>query len=320
MVPLGPSFRQHARTVRDAAVAHGKQARLLIQGEEAEADLGVVEQLRDPLTHMIRNAIDHGVEPPDQRRARGKSAVATITVAARHEAGRLVVVVSDDGAGLDRARILARARERGLVADGQALAEREIHDLIFRPGFSTAESVTELSGRGIGMDVVRRNIASLRGSVEVASRAGEGTTLTLRLPLTLAVIPGFLVAAGDERYVLPLESVVECVDLPPGGADQGSGITDVRGEPVPYLRLRHVLGARADAAPRESLVVVDHGDALAGLVVEAALGEAQVVVQPLASPLQHVRGVTGSTILGDGRVALLLDVDALLREAVEARA
>jgi two-component system, chemotaxis family, sensor kinase CheA len=315
MVPLGPSFRQHARMVRDVAIARGKQARLAIQGEEVEADLGVVEQLRDPLTHLIRNAIDHGVEPADQRRARGKNPVATITVGARHEAGRLVVEVSDDGAGLDRARILARARERGLIGEGQALGEREAHEIIFRPGFSTAESVTELSGRGIGMDVVRRNIATLRGSVEIASRAGEGTTLTIRLPLTLAVIPGFLVAAGEERYVLPLESVIECLDLPPGSADGSAGVTELRGEAVPYLQVRRVLGAAGSASPRESLVLVEHGDGVAGLVVDAVLGEAQVVVQPLASPLQHVRGVTGSTILGDGRVALMLDVAALLREA-----
>ena len=315
MVPLGPGFRQHVRTVRDLSVACGKQARLAIEGEDVEADLAVVEQLRDPLTHMIRNAVDHGVEMPDERRARGKGATAIITLRAHHEAGQLVVQVADDGAGLDRARILARARERGLVGESQTLSEREIHDLIFRPGFSTAESVTEVSGRGVGMDVVRRNIASLRGSVEIASRPGEGTTLTIRLPLTLAVIPGFLVAAGDERYVLPLESVVECLDLPAGGVDSGaSGLADLRGEPVPYLRVRRVLGAGGAPSARESLVVVENGDRLAGLAVDALLGEAQIVLQPLGSPLRAVRGVSGSTILGDGRVALVLDVAALMRE------
>jgi two-component system chemotaxis sensor kinase CheA len=307
MVPLGASFRPHARTVRDAALAKGKQARLVIEGEEVEADLAVVEQLRDPITHMVRNAVDHGVERPDERRARGKEPVATITLRARHEAGQLVVEVADDGAGIDHARILARARERGLLRESQSLGEREIHELMFSPGFSTAESVTELSGRGIGMDVVRRNIASLR--------AGEGTTLTIRLPLTLAVIPGFLVAAGGERYVLPLECVVECLDLPSAGYDSGpTGVAELRGESVPYLRVADVLGAGARAAARECLVVVEHGEGLAGLAVDGLLGEAQIVVQSLGHPLHSVRGVSGSTILGDGRVALILDVAALLSE------
>jgi two-component system chemotaxis sensor kinase CheA len=315
MVPLGPSFRAHVRSVRDIALSCGKQATLAVEGAEVEADLAVVEQLRDPLTHMIRNALDHGLETPAERRARGKSDGGTITLRARHEAGQLVVQVADDGAGLDRARILARARERGLAAEGQALSEREIHELIFRPGFSTAAAVTDLSGRGIGMDVVRRNIASLRGSVDVASRAGLGTTLTIRLPLTLAVIPGFLVAAGGERYVLPLESVVECLDLPPSEVPSArSGLAELRGEPVPYLRVGRYLGA-SDAAERESLVVVENGDGLAGLAVDGLLGEAQIVVQPLGHPLQAVPGVAGSTILGDGRVALILDVTALMHEA-----
>ena len=315
MVPLGASFRPHARTVRDAALAKGKQARLVIEGEEVEADLAVVEQLRDPITHMVRNAVDHGVERPDERRARGKEPVATITLRARHEAGQLMVEVADDGAGIDQARILARARERGLLRESQSLGEREIHELMFSPGFSTAESVTELSGRGIGMDVVRRNIASLRGTVEVASRAGEGTTLTIRLPLTLAVIPGFLVAAGGERYVLPLECVVECLDLPSAGYDSGpTGVAELRGESVPYLRVADVLGAGGRAAARECLVVVEHGEGLAGLAVDGLLGEAQIVVQSLGHPLHSVRGVSGSTILGDGRVALILDVAALLGE------
>jgi len=316
MVPLGPSFRQHVRTVRDAALARGKQARLVIEGETVEADLAVVEQLRDPLTHMVRNALDHGVESPAARLARGKPPVGTITLRARREGSQLVVEVEDDGAGLDRARILARARQRGLVGAAQSLGEREIQELIFRPGFSTAERVTELSGRGVGMDVVRRNIAALRGVVEIASREGEGARLTIRLPLTLALIPGFLVAAGGERYVVPLENVLECVDLPAGGSDSGhAGVADLRGEPVPYLRVRRLLGAGGDAAPRESLVVLEHGTDIAGLAVDALLGEAQIVVKPMAHPLQAVRGISGSTILGDGQVALILDVAALVRDA-----
>jgi two-component system chemotaxis sensor kinase CheA len=316
MVPLGPSFRQHARTVRDVALALGKEVRLVIEGDDLEADLAVVERLRDPLTHMVRNALDHGVELPEVRRARGKDKVATITLRAYYAGGRLVVELADDGAGLDRDRILARARERGLVGAAQSLSEREIYELIFRAGFSTADSVTGLSGRGIGMDVVRRNIAALRGTVEIASRKGEGTVLTIHLPLTLAVVPGFLVAAGDERYVLPLENVVECLDLPPGqSATAAAGVVDLRGEAVPYLRVGRVLGAAGEAAARESLVVVEHGDLLAGLAVDALLGEAPIVMKPMGSLLGEVRGFSGSTVLGDGQVALILDVATLIRDA-----
>lgn len=324
MVPLGPTFRQHARTVRDLSIARGKHARLVVEGADVQADMAVVEQLRDPLTHMIRNAVDHGVEVAALRSASAKNPVATITLRAYHEAGQLVVQVEDDGAGLDRARILARARDRGLIGAAQSLSEREIQDLIFRPGFSTAESVTDLSGRGVGMDVVRRNVTAMRGAVEVASREGQGTTLTIRLPLTLTVIPGLLVAVGGERYVIPLDSVVECVGLPPRASDSAEkGVADLRGEPVPYLRVRRMLDAgghargeeAGGAVAHESLVIVEHGETLAGLVVDALLGEAQIVVKPLGHPLEAVRGVSGSTILGDGQVALILDVATLMREA-----
>jgi two-component system chemotaxis sensor kinase CheA len=210
------------------------------------------------------------------------------------------------------------AVKRGVITREQAdrMEPRELVNLIFRPGFSTATEVTNVSGRGVGMDVVRRNIASLRGVVEIASREGEGTTLTIRLPLTLALIPGFLVAAGGERYVVPLENVVECLDLAAGGSDAaGVGVTDLRGEPIPYVRIRRLFEARGDAPARERLVVVEDGDDVAGLAVDDLLGEAQIVLKPMGHPLQAVRGISGSTILGDGQVALILDVAALLREA-----
>jgi two-component system, chemotaxis family, sensor kinase CheA len=319
MVPLGPTFRQFTRTVRDLAATHGKQARLVIEGADVEVDTSVAEKIRDPLTHMIRNAMDHGIESPETRIAAGKDAVATIALRARHEGGSVVIELSDDGAGLQRARILARARARGLVTERAQLSEREIQELIFRPGFSTAESVTELSGRGVGMDVVRRNVASLRGNVEVASNEGQGTTFTLRLPLTLAVIAGFVVAAGGETYVLPMDTVQECVDLPAGGgaSRHGTGVLDLRGEPVPYLRLRSALGAGA-GGDRESVVVLSRDGGLAGLAVDAVLGEGQVVIKPLDRSLHGVRGIAGCTILGDGRVALILDVPSLMAEALAA--
>jgi two-component system, chemotaxis family, sensor kinase CheA len=316
MVPLGPTFRQLTRTVRDLATTHGKQARLVIEGADVEVDTSIAEKVRDPLTHMVRNAMDHGIELPQARIAAGKPAVATIVLRARHEGSNVVIELSDDGAGLQCARILARARTRGLVAEGAQLSEREIFELIFRPGFSTAESVTELSGRGVGMDVVRRNVASLRGSVEVASSEGQGASFTLRLPLTLAVIAGFVVAAGGETYVLPMDTVRECVDLPAGGdASHGTGVLDLRGEPVPYLRLRRALGA-GPGGGRESVVVVARDGGLAGLAVDAVLGEGQVVIKPLDRSLHGVRGLAGCTILGDGRVALILDVPSLMAEAL----
>ncbi len=317
MVPLGPTFRQFARTVRDLSAARGKQARLVVEGDDVEVDTSVIEKIRDPLTHMVRNAMDHGIETPETRLAAGKDAVATIALRARHEGSSVVIELSDDGAGLQHGRILARARERGMAGERALLSEREVHELIFRPGFSTADRVTEMSGRGVGMDVVRRNVASLRGTVEVASGEGRGTTFTIRLPLTLAVIQGFLVAAGGETYVVPLDVVRECVDLPASeaAAGHGTGVLDLRGEPVPYLRLRSALGAPGAGAERESVVVVSSDGGLAGLAVDTVLGEGQVVIKPLDHSLHGVRGLAGCTILGDGHVALILDVPSLMAEA-----
>src|SRR5262249_48660643 len=212
MVPVGPTFRGYARSVRDVAAAHGKSVRLVIEGEDVEVDTSVIEMIRDPLTHLVRNAVDHGIEAPALRAARGKDRTGTITLRARHEAGRIVIELSDDGAGLGRERILARARAMGRIDEGETLADTELHRLLFEPGFSTAEVVSDLSGRGVGMDVVRRNVEALRGSVGLESAEGHGTTVTIRLPLTLAIIRGFLVAIDDETYVIPLEAVTECVD------------------------------------------------------------------------------------------------------------
>ena len=333
MVPLGATFRPHARTVRDAALAKGKQARLVIEGEEVEADLAVVEQLRDPITHMVRNAVDHGVERPDERRARGKEPVATITLRARHEAGQLVVEVADDGAGIDHARILARARERGLLRESQSLGEREIHELMFSPGFSTAESVTELSGRGIGMDVVRRNITSLGGGVSVSSVKGEGTTITIQLPLTLAVLEGMIVGVADEQYIVPLEFVAEAI-MP--GANEIKTIVNqaslvaVRGEHLPIIRLSDVvqlppspLGEGRGEGPSKTdtqlCLVVEVDNRRAALLVDQLIGQQQLVVKSLDANLHSVPGVAGATILGDGRVALILDVSAITRNTASSR-
>jgi two-component system chemotaxis sensor kinase CheA len=317
MVPVGPTFRQHQRTVRELAMACDKQAQLEMTGEDVEVDTAVVERLRDPLLHLLRNAVDHGLEAPAVRLARGKPAGGTVRLSAAHEAGSVVVEVSDDGNGLDRARILARARERGLVSPGETPTDAALLSLIFEPGFSTATRVTDVSGRGVGMDVVRRSVEALRGTIEVSSREGEGTTFRMRLPLTLAIIEGFSVQAAEGVYVLPLEAVREVCELPEGEDPAlDRGLLGLRGKAVPFLRLRHLFRLGGRPAERESVVVLHHEGRQAAVVVDGLLGDGQVVIKPLGRLFHGVVGVAGSTILGDGRVALILDVPGLLREAV----
>ncbi len=316
MVPLGPVFRRYVRTVRDVATAHGKLARLVIVGEDVEVDTSVVEHIRDPLTHMIRNSLDHGIEAPEVREAGGKDRCGTVTLSAAHEAGSITIQVADDGAGLDRKRILARARSLGLASDVPSASEQDLDRLIFEPGFSTADAVTELSGRGVGLEVVRRNVEALRGKVWVESRPGLGTTVGLRLPLTLAVIAGLNVEAAGETFVVPLEAVLESIELPrdePSHAD-GRGVLNVRGRSLPFVRLRHLFGLGAERPPREQVLVLRTGQGVAGLAVDAVRGESQTVIKPLGRLFRGLSGVSGATILGDGRVALILDVSSLFRE------
>jgi two-component system chemotaxis sensor kinase CheA len=317
MVPVGPFFRQYGRTVRDLAHAHGKSVQLRIEGEDVEVDTRVVERLRDPLTHMLRNAIDHGIESTELRAALDKPLEGTVTLRAAHEGGTIVIEVRDDGAGFNRARIAERARATGLSAQPELLPDAELLGFVFAPGFSTAETVTDLSGRGVGMDVVRHNIDALRGTVDLASIEGEGSTVTVRLPLTLAIIDGFGVGVGAETYVIPLDAVLECLSLPAeshdGGA--GNGVLNLRGEPLPFLRLRDRLGVPGARPSREHVVVVHHAGGRAGLAVDELYGERQAVIKSLGTSLEATPGLSGSTILGDGRVALILDVPALLRGA-----
>ncbi|HEX2574166.1 MAG TPA: chemotaxis protein CheW, partial [Polyangia bacterium] len=320
-----------ARTVRDTAHALGKAARLVVEGGEVEMDTAVIERLHEPLTHLIRNAVDHGLEAPEVRRAAGKPPHGRITLAARREGGTVALAVSDDGAGLPCERILARAAERGLTIPSQDEAA-EAARLIFEPGLSTAPAVTELSGRGIGMDVIRRGIEALRGSVAIETEEGQGTTFTLRIPLTLATIEGFVVGAGGETYVIPMEAIVELLELPAedrdhpgaGGPARGRpdhGILHLRGDPLPYVRLRSFFGARGGASARESVVVVDGGGHRVGLVVDELLGAQPVVIKPLPPALKRwirpSQALSVSTILGDGRAVLVLDVPGLLREVLQ---
>jgi len=318
MVPVGPFFRQYSRTVRDVARAHGKSVRLVTEGDDVELDTRVAERLRDPLTHMIRNSIDHGIESPELRAALGKAPEGCLTLRAAHEGGLIVIEVHDDGAGFNRQRIAERARETGLVAEPQQLPDSELLGLVFAPGFSTAEAVTDLSGRGVGMDVVRRNIEGLRGTLSIASVDGEGATITIRLPLTLAIIDGFGIGVGDETYIVPLDAVLECLALPADSHRDGDGhgVINLRGEPLPYLRLRDRFKATGAAPQREHVLVVQHAGGRAGIAVDALYGERQAVIKSLGAGLDGLSGLAGSTILGDGRVALILDVPALLREAV----
>jgi len=319
MVPVGPVFHQHLRLARDLAAAQGKQARLVLEGGETEVDTAIVEAIRDPLTHMVRNAVDHGIERPEIRRERSKDPCGRVVLRAFHEAGTIVIQVVDDGAGLPRGRIAERAQALGLVADASKVTDEEIGRLVFEPGLSTSETLTEISGRGVGMDVVRRNVEALRGSVSVESREGAGATVTIRLPLTLAIIQGFKVGVAGETYILPLEAVVECVELPAEerGGGNGTGVVNLRGRPLPYLRLRDHFGVEGAPPPREHVVVVQHGSATAGLAVDLLHGESQTVIKPLGRMFHGLPGISGSSILGDGKVALILDVAGLLRQTLK---
>ncbi|HZX81330.1 MAG TPA: chemotaxis protein CheA [Lysobacter sp.] len=316
MVPIGETFSRFHRLVRDIERDLGKGIDLVVEGGETELDKSVVEKLADPLVHLVRNAADHGIEAADARTARGKPARGRIVLSAAHASGHVVIEIHDDGAGLDRARIHAKAVERGLVPAGAMLTDHETFQLIFEPGFSTAAQVTNLSGRGVGMDVVRRNITDLRGSIEIESIAGQGTTVRIRLPLTLAIIDGFLVGVGDAAFVLPLDRVVECIEMPEALRPE-QGVLDLRGQALPLIRLREQLGIETTPRTRrQNVVVVDCSGRRAGLVVDALLGEFQTVIKPLGALFARLRGISGSTILGSGEVALILDVPELLDAAL----
>lgn len=323
MVPVGPMFRQFARTVRDVSAAHGKLAEIALEGEDVEVDTNVVEHLRDPLTHMIRNAIDHGIEMADERVRAGKNAVGRLTLSAAHDAGTVVIRLADDGRGLDSQKLLQRAEARGLVAEGAALSDHDVQRLIFEPGLSTADAVSEISGRGLGMDIVRRHVESLRGRIDVASTPGAGSSFTIRLPLTLAIIDGFAFQAGKETYIVPLDTVVECVELRKELTTcdgESGGLLNLRDAPLPYIRLRHHFGIGGARPAREYVVVVDHGGRRGGLAVDALLGEVQVVIKPLGRFCNAGAAISGSAVLGDGRVALVIDAATILDEAEAALA
>ncbi|MCB9496431.1 MAG: chemotaxis protein CheA [Fibrobacteria bacterium] len=317
MVAVGEVFQRFPRMVRDLAKDLGKSVRLEITGAETELDKSMVDRLADPLTHIVRNALDHALEPPSARASQGKPEEGTLGFHAYHQTGSIVIEVRDDGAGIDRKRVLARARERGLVQPDQILSDSQILDLIFQPGFSTANTVSNLSGRGVGMDVVRKTIEGMRGTIELESTLGAGTTIRLRLPLTLAIIDGFLVSVASRSFVVPLDMVVECADLDRSAAalDGSRALADLRGHPLPLLDLRRLYSLPDPTPARRNILVVEYGSRRAGLVVDRLVGEFQTVIKALPTAFGDPPGVGGTTILGTGEVALILDIATLVQMA-----
>lgn len=317
MVQIGPTFNRFQRVVRDAAKELDKEINLIISGAETELDKTVVEKISDPLMHLVRNAIDHGLEKPDDRQAAGKPRAGTVRLNAYHDSGTVVIEVCDDGKGLNRDKILKKAIENGLVSSDQNMEEHDVFNLIFEPGFSTADKVSNLSGRGVGMDVVKRNVQALRGTVEVSSTPGFGTTISVTLPLTLAIIDGFLVEVENTSFVVPLDSVLECVELQDDdrARNEDDHFINLRGEILPFICLRKEFDLGGGPPPRENIVVFKCGGIKAGLLVDSLIGEFQTVIKPLGRIFTHLRGVGGSTILGSGQVALILDVQGLIELA-----
>jgi two-component system chemotaxis sensor kinase CheA len=314
MLPIGQLFGRFRRLIHDLGRDHGKRIELVTSGEETEVDKTVIERLNDPLIHLIRNAIDHGIEDPESRAAAGKPPVGRITLSAIHVAAGVIIAIADDGRGLDRERIRTRAEENGLWAPGARLTDSELFQVIFQPGFSTAREVTSLSGRGVGMDVVKRTIDGLRGSIDVASTAGQGSEITLRLPLTLAIIDGLLVRVGRGRYVIPLSAVEECVELSTeeDARSRGRNFLNIRGDLVPFLRLRELFNAATPADRYQKVVIVSAGELRVGLVVDQVIGDHQTVIKALSKLHANIEIFSGATILGDGTVALILDIAHLV--------
>ena len=325
MLPVRSLFARFPRLVRDVAAALGKEAALDVSGEDTELDRTVIERISDPLTHLVRNAIDHGLEAPADRTAAGKPATGTIGLDAYQRGGSIYIEIADDGRGLDRARILATAIDSGLVAPGQELADEQVWALVFQPGFSTATRVTEVSGRGVGMDVVRRNVEALGGTIAIHTTPGRGTCFRIKLPLTLVIMDGQVLRVGEQQYILPLVTIRETVRPVRGSIHTigpGAELAVVHGEALPILRLHRLFAipSATDDPTCGLLVVVEHDGHTAALLVDELLGQQQVVIKSLDSDFTKVRGIAGATILGDGRVALILDVAGIVDLANAGRA
>ena len=319
MIPMSIVFSRFPRMLRDLATKLGKKVEFVTQGEATELDKGLVEKITDPLTHLVRNSCDHGIELPEERRAKGKAETGTIMLSASHQGGSIVIEVRDDGRGLNREKILSKARERGLDVSDQ-MSDADVWQLIFAPGFSTADVVTDVSGRGVGMDVVKKNIAALNGTVDIESTEGQGMRVSVRLPLTLAIMDGMSVGVGDEVYILPLSSVVESFQVKPediSTVGQGAQLVKVRDEYMPVIELERVFQVPRYGTGKTSdiMVVVEAEGSRVVLLVDELLGQQQVVVKNLETNYRKVNNVSGATILGDGKVALILDTSALVRRS-----
>ena len=314
MVQVGDSFAKYRRIVGDVAKKIGKDVHFVINGGETELDKMVVEKISDPLMHMLRNSVDHGVELAEDRIKAGKPEQGNVTLSAYPDAGTIVIEITDDGKGLDRDLILSKAIANGTVAENHNLSDKEIYNLIFAAGLSTAESVSDISGRGVGMDVVKRNIQDLRGTVEINSTPGEGSVFTIRLPLTLAIIDGFLIQSGDTKYIIPLEMIQECIELSKDYREQmkGNDFINLRDSILPLLNIREYLKEEESKSIRENVVVVRYGDNKMGLQVDELYGEFQTVIKPLGEMFVNVPGISGGTILGSGEIALIFDIPKLM--------
>jgi len=321
MVQIGTTFNRFNRVVRDLNKELGKNINLVITGGESELDKTMVEKISDPLMHLVRNAIDHGIEGTAERLRAGKPDQGTIKLNAYHDSGSIVIQITDDGAGLNREKIFHRAVEKGLLDTDREWTDDEVYKCIFEPGFSTAEAITNISGRGVGMDVVKKNIESLRGTIEIETEQGVGTTLNIRLPLTLAIIDGFLVEVGESSYVIPLDMVVECIELNDEDYDYSieNDYINLRGKVLPLLRLGEFFNEQRTKSVRENIVVVQAAGMFAGIVVDSLLGEFQTVIKPLGKLFQELRGVSGTTILGTGEVAIILDIPGLVTKVTRDR-
>jgi two-component system chemotaxis sensor kinase CheA len=313
MVPIGSLFGRFRRLVHDLSRDLGKPVEFVTAGEDTELDKTMIECLADPLVHLIRNAIDHGIEDTAARTAAGKTESGRIELQAVHSGAQVLVTVRDNGGGLNTARIRAKAEEQGLIAPGATLSDSDIHQFLFHPGFSTAQTISALSGRGVGMDVVKRTIENMRGSIDLSTRPGQGTTVTLRLPLTLAIIEGLLIRVGEGRYIIPLSAVEECVELTPDDQrSRGRSFLNVRGGLVPFLRLRELLHADAAPDPHQKTIIISTGECRVGLVADQIIGSHQTVIKSLSKLHSDVTIFSGATILGDGTAALILDVAQLV--------
>ena len=320
MVPLKTTFNKMSRLVRDVSKKFGKKVNFIIEGEDTEIDRNMADAIKDPLVHMVRNAVDHGIEKPNEREKIGKPKEGIVKLSAYHSAGSVVVEIEDDGKGLDQEMILTKSIERGLISEDTSLSEREIFNMIFEPGFSTAKAITDVSGRGVGMDVVRKNIEAIRGQTEIQSELGKGSLFQMRLPLTLAIIDGMVIRVGSETYVIPTTSIVTSIKPEPGSIstvlDKGEMLT-LQGKLIPLFRLRHLFHVKEENENEDIglVVVVEEKGRLTGLVIDELIGRQQVVIKTLGETMRNIHGIAGGAIMPNGRVGLIMDVGGVVKLA-----